>query len=264
MATTTLSGRMLVTGASSGIGAALARRLAPTATDLVLVARRRDRLDALADELRAAHPQLGVTVRPTDLADVAAVHELAGEVLTAGDLDVLISNAGLGHECPFVDEDWGRIVQMIAVNVTATTALVRRVGAAMVAQGRGAIMVVGSGAGQVPMADGAVYSATKHYVHGLCESWRLELAGTGVTLTELAPGPVDTEFDQVAGMDHGAASGPPQWMRISADDCAAAAIEALSRGTAVSFPGRPYRALMAVNGLLPDQAKRVLMRPRGQ
>ncbi|QQR99825.1 MAG: SDR family NAD(P)-dependent oxidoreductase [Austwickia sp.] len=185
--TTSLTGRMLVTGASAGIGAALARRLAPTASELVLVARRRDRLEALAGELRAGHPQLGVTVRPTDLADTSAVSALADEILAAGPIDVLINNAGLGQECRFVDQDWDRIAQLIAVNVTATTALVRRVGAAMAARGAGAIMVVGSGAGQMPMANGAVYAATKHYVHGLCESWRLELAGTGVTRQSWRP-----------------------------------------------------------------------------
>lgn len=262
--TVQLRGRVLVTGASSGIGAALARRLAPEATELVLVARRRERLDALAGQLRDRHPGLAVTVRPADLADLAAATAAVDETLAEGALDVFVNNAGLGDESPFVAEDPAKIAQMIAVNVVATTELLRRVGAAMTARGQGAILVVGSGAGRVPMAGGAVYSATKHYVRGLCESWRLELAGTGVTLTELAPGPVDTEFDSVAGMAGGAENGPPSWMRISADACAEQALADLRRGAAVSFPGGAYRVMMTATSVLPDAAKRVIMRPRGR
>jgi short-subunit dehydrogenase len=242
---------VLVTGASAGIGRALAEQIAARAGELVLVARRVDRLTALAEQMRAGHGALRVHSVGCDLGDDDDVDALLGRV--GVDLpapDVLVANAGVGDAALFDTADWARLARIISVNITATTRLLHAVLPRMVDRGRGGLLVIGSGAGLSLMAGGATYTASKYYVHGLTQTLRADLAGTGVTVTEVCPGPVATEFDAAAGIAE-ATSGPGRWLRISAQQCAADALAGFDRGQALVFPGRTYRTLMRLQALTP-------------
>jgi uncharacterized protein len=242
---------VLVTGASAGIGRALAEQIASRAAELVLVARRVDRLTALSKQLRAGNGALRVHCVACDLGDDDDVDALVGRL--GVDLpapDVLVANAGVGDAALFDTADWARLARVISVNVTATTRLLLAVLPHMVERGRGGLLVIGSGAGLSLMAGGATYTASKHYVHGLTQTLRADLAGTGVTVTEVCPGPVATEFDTAAGIPD-ATSGPGKWLRISARQCAADALAGFDRGQALVFPGRTYRTLMRLQAMTP-------------
>ena len=190
----------LVTGASAGIGRELARSFAADKSNLVLVARRRDRLEDLAAELRKQH---GVEVRvmAADLgradAPQAIVDSLTREAVT---LDVLVNNAGFGLLGPVAELDLDRQMEMIQVNVAALTHLTRLLLPGMIERHRGGILNVALTAGFQPGPFMAVYYATKAYVISFSEALADELAGTGVTVTCLCPGPTATEFAETARM----------------------------------------------------------------
>jgi short-subunit dehydrogenase len=183
----------LITGASSGIGAELARCFAQGGYDVVLTARRRDRLEALAAEL-APHAR----VLEADLSDPDAPVRLYA---TTGPVDVLVNNAGLGALGRFATIPLGREMEMLRVNITALTELARLYVPPMVARGRGRVLNVASTAAFQPGPGMAVYGATKAYVLSLSEAMCAELAGSGVTVTCLCPGPTETEFAAAAGME---------------------------------------------------------------
>ena len=188
----------LVTGASSGIGTALARELAQHGHNLVLTARRVAPMEALAAQLRA----LGAvaTVIPADLSKPGAAVTLAHDIAERGlDIDILVNNAGLGALGRFDRMDPGRIGDMLQINIVALTELTRLLLPAMVARGHGRIMLVSSVAGFQPGPRMAVYFATKAYVTSLGEALAYELRRTGVSVTVLCPGATDTEFFAVAG-----------------------------------------------------------------
>ena len=188
----------LVTGASSGIGADLARELARDGHDLVLSARRIEPMQALAAELEGHG--VGAVVIPADLSKPGAAAELADAVEGRGlQIDVLINNAGLGALGRFDQIDPLRISEMLQVNVVALTELTRRLLPGMVARRRGKIMLVASTASFQPGPRMAVYFATKAYVLSLGEALAYELRGTGVTVTTLCPGATATDFFKVAG-----------------------------------------------------------------
>ena len=191
--------RALVTGASSGIGADLARQLAQRGADLVLTARRQDRLEALAAECRL----FGVTAETAtaDLADEAARLALAERFPT---IDILVNNAGLGVFGAFAEAEWARTEAMLAVNITALTHLTRLFAAPMAARGWGRIMMVASTAAFQPVPLFAAYAATKSYVLSLGESLNVELSGRGVRTTVLCPGVTETEFFDAAGQTRSA------------------------------------------------------------
>jgi short-subunit dehydrogenase len=190
----------LVTGASAGIGRELARSFAAEKSNLVLVARRRDRLEDLAAELRKQH---GVEVRvmAADLgradAPQAIVDSLTREAVTP---DVLVNNAGFGLLGPVAELDLDRQMEMIRVNVAALTHLTRLLLPGMIERHRGGILNVASTAGFQPGPFMAVYYATKAYVISFSEALADELAGTGVKVTCLCPGPTATEFAETAHM----------------------------------------------------------------
>lgn len=189
----------LVTGASAGLGAEFARQLAPLASRLVLVARRNDRLEELAADLRRFHPHLDVRVFAADLADADRRHALA-DWLAAEKIEVnfLINNAGLGDHGEFHTSDWARVQAMLDLNITALTHLTHLLASRMIVQGRAAILNVSSVAGFFPLPTMSVYSATKAYVTSFSESLAMELRPLGITVTALCPGPVPTEFFEVA------------------------------------------------------------------
>jgi short-subunit dehydrogenase len=189
----------LVTGASAGLGRELARLLAADRASLVLVARRRDRLEELAGELRAAGAPL-VMVLAEDLADRDAPARIEAAVREAGlEVDVLVNNAGFGSNGAFVELDPARELEMIQVNVTALVELTQRFLPAMVARRRGRVLNLGSTAGFQPGPFMATYYATKAFVNSFTEALGFELRGSGVTVTVSCPGPTATEFGEVSG-----------------------------------------------------------------
>lgn len=252
-------GVVLVTGASSGIGLAMARELAARARLLVLVARRAERLEALAVELRAAQPRCEVLVRAADVADAAAMEAILGELEARGaPLDVLINNAGLGDVGLFEKSEPAKNQQMILVNTLALTAWTRRALPGMVSRGRGAVLMVSSGFGLTWLPGFAVYVGTKNYVSAFAESLSAELAGTGVRVTHVCPGPVRTEFNEVAGV--GEEMAVPGFVSISAEQCAREAIAAVDAGRVLCVPGWVMWAVISMGRLTPWWVLRPLYR----
>jgi short-subunit dehydrogenase len=195
-------GIALVTGASAGLGTEFARLFAADGHDVVLVARRRDRLDALAKELSAGEKKVKTHVFTADLAAPEAVQKLVAELGRAGlEIDFLVNNAGFGKSGAFHETDEARQLEMVQVNVTALVALTRALLPGMVARGKGRVLNVGSTAGFQPGPFMAVYYASKAFVNSFTEALWYELKGTGVTATVSCPGATATEFGEVAGND---------------------------------------------------------------
>ena len=185
-------GTAIVTGASSGIGLELARLLAADGHQVVLVARSKDRLARLAEELPASRSLI------LDLSDPAAPGKLAAEVPSA---DILVNNAGVGMFGPFAAADLGRTTAMIQLNIAALTELTHRYLPGMLERGTGRILNVASTAAFQPGPLMAVYYATKAYVLSFSEAVSEELRGTGVTVTALCPGPTASGFQAEAAME---------------------------------------------------------------
>jgi len=192
---------VLVTGASSGIGRALAHRFARAGSHCVLLARSEDVLHDLADTLTSAY-DVEASVLTADLS-VPGVADDVATMLRERDrpVDVLVNNAGFGARGDFADLDTQRQVDMIRVNVTALTHLTRQLLPGMLERGRGGVLNVASTAGFQPGPRMSVYYATKAYVLSFSEGLHEETSGTGVTVTCLAPGPTRTAFADRAGMD---------------------------------------------------------------
>lgn len=253
-----LKGRTaLVTGASSGIGRELARELAREGVGrIVLVARRKERLDELAAELTAAHAGLHVMVRPTDLKDQTATGALLDALEVDGiEVEVLINNAGLGVYGPFAEGSWDRTLETLEVNVVAPTLLLQRLIPRMVARGFGAVLNVGSSAGSVPSPLLGVYAATKAYLNLLNEVLATELAETGVVVTALLPGPVETEFQSVAGSDRRPPLPRPFW--VDAAKVAKLGVKGLKKGRVRVVPGGAMLAAV----LAAESVPKALLRP---
>lgn len=225
----------VVTGASSGIGADLARELAARGHGLTLVARREDRLRDLADELSGT---VRVEVIACDVADAEARADLLAEVERRGlTTDILINNAGIGTIGPVVDSTPEAEINQVRVNVEAVIDLTTRAVQQMVPRARGAILNVGSTAGFQPFPGQSGYAATKAFVRSYTDGLRGELAGTGVTVAALHPGPVRTEFLETAGMDERTfAAAFPKFLWIPSREVAKKGIEALESGRSV-IPG---------------------------
>ena len=235
------SATALVTGPSSGIGAEIARELARRGHGLTLVARREDRLRELASEISGEH---GVRVE-TIAADLGRAEErdrLAAAVDALGlDVEVLVNNAGFGDSAPLHKTDRERVVAMVALNCEALLDLQARYSPAMAERGRGAIINVASTASFQPIPGTATYAATKAFVLSLSEATHAELKGKGVTVTALCPGPVKTEFVEVAGVG-GAEDSLPEMFWTDVDFVARAAVEGADNGKRVVVPGAMNRA----------------------
>lgn len=250
-------GTVLLTGASAGIGRALAELLAPRAARLVVVARRVDRLEALAAELRSRHARLAVHVRGCDLSDPSAARALFDEVeRSVGPVDVLVNNAGVGEVGMFDLSAWDRIEKMIAVDVTSLAALTHAALPRMMARGRGGILNISSGFGLEYMPGFTAYSAAKHFVTALTEGLRVEARPFGVVVSQACPGPVRTEFQEVAAPDF-ADQKMPSFVEISAEQCARTALRGFSKGRALTVPAAlPVRLAMAMGAVTPRWLKR--------
>lgn len=195
-----MPGAIVITGASSGIGAGFARRYAARGHDVVLVARRADRLEALAEELRGLH-RIQATVLTADLTDPAAPAAIAAELAERGIRPAgLVNSAGFGTASAFAKEDAARVAAEVHVNVLALTLLTRELLPDLIAA-RGVLVNVSSNAGHQPLPGLAVYAATKAYVTSFTEAIWQETRGTGLTVLALCPGPTETEFFAVAGSE---------------------------------------------------------------
>ncbi|WP_392337930.1 SDR family NAD(P)-dependent oxidoreductase [Loktanella salsilacus] len=188
----------LITGASSGIGREFARIHAQRAGDMIIVARRKDELDALKAELETAHG-VSVQVIAADLTDAVAVQNLC-DSLRGQPIEVLINNAGFGGQGSHVDRDLGKELSMIDLNVKALVTLCHDIGGQMAKRGAGRILNVGSTAGMMPGPMQNVYFATKAFVRSYSLALAEELRASGVTVTVLAPGYVETEFADTADL----------------------------------------------------------------
>ena len=228
----------LVTGASAGIGTEFARQLAGRARSLVLVARREDRLNELRDELTRRDPNLNAHVRKTDLADLGQVDELVAWLENEKvDVDLLINNAGLGDYGSFATSDPARNDEMLMVNVVALTSLTRKLLPPMIARKRGAILNVSSSAGFLPIPGMAVYAASKAYVNSFSEALRAELRGTGLSLIALCPGPVHTEFGEVAKRPGREPERGPEFVYVSVERVVRDALRTIEADRALVIPG---------------------------
>lgn len=225
--------RALVTGASSGLGAEFARQLAARGTDLVLVARREDRLRELADELTADGRTVEVLA-----ADLVDPHDLARVerrvAATQAPVDLLVNNAGVGAYGPFDGIDVDRQAALIQLNVVALTRLTHAVLPSLRTAGGGGVLNVASTAAFQPDPFGAVYGATKAFVRSFTEALHEELAGTGVRVTALCPGLTSTEFQDRSGVRAG---GLPDVVAMDVAPVVRAGLDAFSRGRAVCVPG---------------------------
>ena len=227
----------LVTGASSGIGSDIARSLAKRGHGLALVARRTERLDSLAEELRSAH---GVRVETlgADLGETAARDELRGRIEELGlTVEILINNAGFGTGGRFHELDPERELEMVRLNVEAVVALCTFYVPDMVRRSRGAVLNVASTAAFQPLPRQATYSASKAFVLSFTDALHADLRGTGVSAAALCPGPVKTEFVDTAGLED-AAEGLPEMFWTDSDFVAEQGVRALERGRRVVVPGR--------------------------
>ena len=224
----------LITGASSGLGEEFAIQLAREKRDLVLVARREDRLRDVADRAR----NLGagkVTVISSDLGRAEAAAELFRQVGAAGIVvDYLVNNAGFGTRGRFDQVPLDREIEEINLNVGALVALTRLFLPAMVASKSGTIINVASTAAFQPVPWMATYGATKAFVLSFSEALSTELQGTGVTVLALCPGPTRTEFQQVASVEH---TGVPSFAYMDAPTVVRQAIESAKRGKAIRING---------------------------
>lgn len=225
-------GTAVVTGASSGIGAVYADRLAGRGHDLVLVARNPERLDREAARLRAAHG-VAVTTLVADLGSREGCARVETLLRTDATVDLLVNNAGFGDAAPLLNTDVDRMSAMIDVNVTAVTRLTYAAVPAFVARGHGTIVNVASIVAIGPELLNGVYGASKAFVLAFGQSLRKELAGTGVRVQVVLPGATATAFWDVAGLP--AAHLPTEWV-MSASDLVDTALVGLDRGEFATIP----------------------------
>jgi short-subunit dehydrogenase len=251
----------LITGASAGIGREFARQLANRAHTLVLVARRAERLNELSDELRNHNAQLNIHARIVDLCDKSQIEELVRWLeQTKVDIDLLVNNAGLGDYGSIATSDPDRDDRIIQVNITALTLLTRRLLPQMIAKRHGAILNVSSSAGFLPIPGMAVYAATKAYVNSFSEALRAELRGGGVTVTAVCPGPVHTEFGDVAKRPSGEPERGPEFAYVSVEKTARAALAAIEADKPLIIPGFAMKIAMFLVRITPLPVMRLAWR----
>jgi len=227
----------LITGASSGLGAEYARRLAAAGTDLILTARRRDRLEELARELRDRHG-VAVEVIEADLAQDGGIGLVERRIAEDPALDLLVNNAGFAGRGGFVRGEIGDHMNMVRVHVDATVRLIRAALPGMVARGRGGVINVASVAAFSPFS-GAMYSGTKSFLAMFSENLNSELRGKGVFVQALCPGMTHTEFHEVADIDKAIV---PKFFWMTAGEVVRISLRRLGRG-AICVPGWKNRVV---------------------
>jgi len=252
----------LVTGASAGIGREFARQLGGRAAKLVLVARRKERLEELRAELLGRHPALQIEIRPTDLSQSTEVDELISwAAMQKPAIDLLINNAGLGDFGSIASADPKRLDGIMQVNMVALTRLTRGMLPAMIELKRGAILNVSSSASFLPIPNFAVYSATKAYVTSFSEALRSEVHSSGINVSALCPGPVRTEFTQVARRDSSlSAPTEPEFVHVPAEQVVADALQGIERNQPIVIPGLMMKLGMFIVRLTPMPLLRLASR----
>ncbi|OLV15642.1 SDR family NAD(P)-dependent oxidoreductase [Deinococcus marmoris] len=245
----------LITGASSGIGKAIARQLAAHGANLILVARNERKLQALAEDLTRQYG-IRAQVIATDLSHPDAGKLLQDELAVRGlHVDLLVNNAGFGGFSEFARQDQAEIGEMIAVNVTALTDLTRRFLPTMLERGRGRVLNVASTAGFIPGPLMAVYYATKAYVLSFSEAVNEELRGSGLSVTALCPGPVDTGFQDAATLNESKLmTGVTRLAMLDVETVARIGVEAMLRGQGVAVAGLANKVQVSAFRLLPRAA----------
>uniref|UniRef100_UPI000D359F52 SDR family NAD(P)-dependent oxidoreductase n=1 Tax=unclassified Variovorax TaxID=663243 RepID=UPI000D359F52 len=233
--TATPKGTALITGASSGIGAVYAQRLARRGFDLILVARNRERLQALAARL-AGETGRQVGVLPADLTDAGDIARVEAELRSNGDITLLVNNAGVGATAPLLASDIDKMEQMIALNVNVLTRLTYAVVPGFVARGAGTLVNIASIAAVSPETLNGVYGGSKAYVLALSQSLQHELAGKGVRVQAVLPGATATEFWGIAGLP---VQHLPSEIVMTAEDMVDAALAGLDLGEQVTLPSLP-------------------------
>jgi short-subunit dehydrogenase len=240
---------VLVTGATSGIGAASARALADRGATLLLHGRNPEALHAIGEELGAAR-------RAADLSSVSEARALAGWAEDSGGVDVLIGNAGIGYAGDFAGMPLETIEALVALNVTANLVLARSLLPGMLARGSGMLVFVGSVAGAMGVPREAAYAATKAAVHTLGDSLRGELAGSGVTVSVFVPGVVDTPFFTRRGQPY-----ERGWPRpIPAGTAAEALVRQVAAARAEAFAPRWLRFPARLRGAMPRVVEKAAQR----
>ena len=259
---TTSKGTVLVTGASSGIGAVYADRFAARGHDLILVARNSGRLDAIAAKLSAAH---GIKVRTiaADLTDRAGLAEVEAVLASDDSITHLVNNAGFGSAAPLAAAPVDEMERMIAINVTAPMRLAYAAVPRFVARGVGTIINISSIVAIGPELLNGVYGGTKSFVLAFSHSLRKELAGTGVAVQVVLPGATGTEFWDIAGLP--ASNLPESWV-MSAADLVDAALVGLDRGEFATIPslmdGSEWDAWEAARGQMTSHLSSAVVAPR--
>jgi short-subunit dehydrogenase len=240
----------VVTGATSGIGWSLARQLAGAGHDLLLVARSEDELRDRAAELRGSRP-VSVEYEARDLADTGALAAFCDR-LTTLPVSVLCANAGQGTFGRYVETPPDHLHDLVALNCVGTHDIVRAVLPGMIQRGAGRVLIIGSTAGNQPVPGSATYAATKAFANSLAESLHQETRGTGVTVTLVVPGPVQSEFAERAGVADAASAIPgPLW--VSAEQVAAVGLSGLARGRRRVAPGI-VGTVLDIGGLVTPRA----------
>jgi hypothetical protein len=253
MATSTWT-TALVTGASSGIGEALARLLAAEGTDLVVTARDEGRLSSRADALRATHG-VEVEVLAADLGDRNDRLRVERRLQDPDNpIDLLVNNAGFGSSGRFADLDVEVEQAEVEVNVVAVLRLTHAALGPMLDRDHGTVLNVSSLASRTPSPVNATYAATKAFVTSFSESLHEDLRGTSVTVTVLEPGFTRTEFQVRAGLTRDA--GMPEFVWMAAEDVAAAGLEGARAGKAIVVPGLGYQVTAGLAGVLPRAPRR--------
>ena len=254
---------ILVTGASGGLGEEFARQLVFSCNQIILVARREDRLVNLTADLKKLNPDLDVLYFVVDLTSSSERQKFISMLIENGaSVDLLINNAGLGDYRMFTDSEWEKVNQMIQLNMTALTHLTHSLLPQMRERGCGAIINVSSLASIIPMPEFAVYAATKAYVTSFSEALRLELKGEGIPVMALCPGPVHTEFGSVAMPADADALPGRDIFYVDKSVVVSKALLGLSRFKARVYPGWQVALVAAGISLLPLAAIRFVMSKR--
>jgi short-subunit dehydrogenase len=254
----------LVTGASAGIGAAFARIYASHGYDVALTARRVDRLEALAGEIRLRFGVEALTLA-ADLAEPGATDAILADLAGHGRVvDALINNAGYGLPGAYAETDWAAQRDMLQVMLIAPCELVHKLLPGMVERRFGRIVNVASLAGLVPGPAGHTqYAATKSFLVKFSQSLHLENQATGVHVSALCPGFTFSEFHDVNATRAQVAQSTPEWLWLGADEVAATGYEAAEANRPICVPGLPNKAIAAVAKLLPDDWALALMASQG-
>jgi short-subunit dehydrogenase len=250
----------LVTGASSGIGAALARVYASHGYDLALTARRDDRLHALADEVRLRYGVDSLVI-PADLSDAESPEQVLSAIAANGrEVDALVNNAGYGLPGSYAASRWEEQRALLQVLVTAPCEFAHKLLPGMIERRFGRIVNVASLAGLVPGSRGqTLYGPAKALLMRFSQALHLETQGTGVHVSALCPGLTYSEFHDVTGTRAQVTDATPTWLWLGADEVAQAGYEAAEANRPICVTGAPNKAIAALAKIIPDEWGMALM-----